>query len=128
MFKLLNNKSISCLNTLNKHLLNKNKLKINLFRNNLSESQTKSSKIIPNLVSDEDRPQFPGSRSQWTQELKFIEPNSYDGIPVYRVIDRNGRVVDNDNDPQLLRPFLDKEFVIRLFRGFDQLINKYIVK
>jgi 2-oxoisovalerate dehydrogenase E1 component alpha subunit len=126
MFKLLNNKSISCFNTLNKYLLNKNKFKINLFRNNLSESQTKSSKIIPNVISDEDRPQFPGSRSQWTQELKFVEPNSYDGIPVYRVINRNGRVVCNDS--QLMQPFLNKEFVIKLFRGFDHLINKYIIR
>jgi hypothetical protein len=126
MFKLLNIKSISSLNTLNKYLLNKNKFEIKLFRNNLSESQTKSSKISRNVISDEDRPQFPGSRSQWTQELNFVEPNSYDGIPVYRVIDRNGRVVDNNS--QLSQPFLDKEFVIKLFRGFDHLINKYIKK
>ena len=29
----------------------------------------------------EERPQFPGSRSEWTQELKFIDPTNYEGIP-----------------------------------------------
>lgn len=36
------------------------------------------------VPSDEDRPQFPGSKSTFTEKLEFLQPDSYDGIPVYR--------------------------------------------
>jgi len=51
----------------------------------------------------EDRPQFPGSRSQWIDKLEFIRPDLYDGIPVYRVMDRKGKVIDPSQDPQVTR-------------------------
>lgn len=51
--------------------------------------------------SSDERPQFPGSRSQWTEKLEFIRPDLYDGIPVYRVMDRKGKVIDPSQDPQV---------------------------
>lgn len=59
-----------------------------------------------------DRPQFPGSRSQWTHQMKFIDPNSYEGIPVYRVMNRNGQVIQEGRDPHL-----DKDVLIKMYRG-----------
>lgn len=51
------------------------------------------------FVDDEDRPQFPGSKSRWTEKLQFVEPTLYDGIPVYRVMNRNGEIIDPSQDP-----------------------------
>ena len=52
--------------------------------------------------SSDERPQFPGSRSQWTEKLEFVRPDLYDGIPVYRVMDRKGKVIDPSQDPQVI--------------------------
>jgi 2-oxoisovalerate dehydrogenase E1 component alpha subunit len=52
-------------------------------------------------VADE-RPQFPGSRAGWTDRLEFVKPDLYDGIPVYRVMDRKGKVIEADQDPQVI--------------------------
>lgn len=57
--------------------------------------------------STADRPSFPGSRSSWTEKLEFVQPDLYDGIPVYRVMDAKGAVIDADQDPQVkLRSFV----------------------
>lgn len=50
---------------------------------------------------DQDRPNFPGSRSNWTEKLDFIQPDLYDGIPVYRVMNGKGEIIDPSHDPNL---------------------------
>ena len=49
----------------------------------------------------EERPQFPGSRSKFTEKLEFLEPDSYEGIPVYRVMNRKGEIINPGEDPQV---------------------------
>lgn len=49
----------------------------------------------------EEQPNFPGSRSKWTEKLDFVQPDLYDGIPVYRVMDRKGQVIDPASDPNV---------------------------
>jgi len=66
--------------------------------------------------SNEDTPQFPGSRSQWIDKLEFIRPDLYDGIPVYRVMDRKGKVIDPSQDPHL-----PEEMVIKMYKTMTQL-------
>ena len=56
----------------------------------------------------DERPQFPGSRSQWSEKLEFIRPDLYDGIPVYRVMDRKGTVIDPSQDPQVRTSIIPK--------------------
>ena len=51
----------------------------------------------------EERPQFPGSRSKFTEKLEFLEPDAYEGIPVYRVMNRKGEIIDESQDPQVMR-------------------------
>ncbi|XP_078674634.1 2-oxoisovalerate dehydrogenase subunit alpha, mitochondrial-like isoform X1 [Branchiostoma floridae x Branchiostoma belcheri] len=53
------------------------------------------------LDLEEDKPQFPGSRSEFTKKLEFITPDVYNGIPVYRVLDRQGKIIEADQDPKL---------------------------
>lgn len=52
-------------------------------------------------TASSDRPQFPGSRSQWTEKLEFLKCDAGEGIPVYRVMGRDGKVIDASQDPQL---------------------------
>src|SRR5205085_11040335 len=55
-----------------------------------------------------DKPQFPGSRSTWTERLEFIRSESFEGIPVYRVMDRDGNIVDPSQEPQMGRQLITK--------------------
>ncbi|NXO76853.1 ODBA dehydrogenase, partial [Sitta europaea] len=59
----------------------------------------------------EERPQFPGASAEFAERLEFIQPNVLAGIPVYRVMDRQGQVLRPDEDPQL-----PKEQVLKLYK------------
>ncbi|XP_053908853.1 2-oxoisovalerate dehydrogenase subunit alpha, mitochondrial isoform X2 [Cuculus canorus] len=56
----------------------------------------------------EEKPQFPGASAEFADRLEFIQPNVISGIPVYRVMDRQGHVLSPDQDPQ--------EAVLKLYR------------
>jgi len=45
--------------------------------------------------------QFPGAKAAYTEKLEFLQPDVYNGIPIYRVMDRNGVVFDETHDPRL---------------------------
>lgn len=49
----------------------------------------------------EDKPEFPGARADFIYNLKFLNPDDAEGIPVYRVMDRQGSVVNDEEDPKL---------------------------
>lgn len=68
------------------------------------------------LTQPDDRPQFPGSRSDWTSKLEFLRPDAYPGIPVYRVMDRTGSLVDASLDPNL-----GQEVITRMYKGMTML-------
>ncbi|NXR23429.1 ODBA dehydrogenase, partial [Cinclus mexicanus] len=61
--------------------------------------------------SPEERPQFPGASAEFAERLEFIQPNVLAGIPVYRVMDRQGQVLRPSEDPQL-----PKEQVLKLYK------------
>ncbi|XP_061637754.1 2-oxoisovalerate dehydrogenase subunit alpha, mitochondrial isoform X3 [Phyllopteryx taeniolatus] len=48
-----------------------------------------------------EKPQFPGASAEFVDQLEFIEPNVISGIPVYRVMDRQGNIINPSQDPQL---------------------------
>jgi len=64
----------------------------------------------------QDKPEFPGSRSRFTEKLQFIQPETYEGIPVYRVMDRKGVVIDPSQDPNL-----GKDLIIKLYKDMTLL-------
>lgn len=64
-----------------------------------------------------DKPLFPGSRSNWTEKLEFLGSETYEGIPVYRVTDRDGTVLDPSQDPQL-----GQEKITKMYKGKNTLI------
>jgi len=49
----------------------------------------------------EVRPQFPGATAGWTHDLEFVNADRYNGIPVYRVMDRSGRVIRASDEPKI---------------------------
>ncbi|GAA6079188.1 2-oxoisovalerate dehydrogenase subunit alpha, mitochondrial [Tachysurus ichikawai] len=48
-----------------------------------------------------EKPQFPGASAEFIDHLEFIQPNVISGIPVYRVMDRQGQIINPSEDPQL---------------------------
>ena len=60
-----------------------------------------------------DTPNFPGAKATYTESMNFLLPDSYDGIPVYRVMDRQGNVINPSHDPQLPDDELLKMYKVR---------------
>lgn len=60
----------------------------------------------------DEQPQFPGSRSRWTEKLEFLKSETMAGIPVYRVMNRDGEVIDSSQDPNL-----GQEETTRIYKG-----------
>ncbi|XP_041352910.1 2-oxoisovalerate dehydrogenase subunit alpha, mitochondrial-like isoform X2 [Gigantopelta aegis] len=67
-------------------------------------------------TSFEDKPEFPGSRSQYVHKLEFLHPEILQGIPVYRVMNRNGKIIESDQDPQLT-----KDTVLKMYKDMTLL-------
>lgn len=59
---------------------------------------------------------FPGANAVYTEDRRFLEPDSYDGIPVYRVMDREGAVIDTTHDPKL-----GDDELIRMYKAMTML-------
>uniref|UniRef100_A0A8D0H563 2-oxoisovalerate dehydrogenase subunit alpha n=1 Tax=Sphenodon punctatus TaxID=8508 RepID=A0A8D0H563_SPHPU len=49
----------------------------------------------------EEKPQFPGASADFVYKLEFIQPDLISGIPIYRVMDRQGQILDPSQDPQV---------------------------
>ncbi|XP_037072527.1 2-oxoisovalerate dehydrogenase subunit alpha, mitochondrial-like [Pollicipes pollicipes] len=49
----------------------------------------------------EVRPQFPGATASWTHELEFVNADRYNGIPIYRVMDRDGKIIRPEEEPKI---------------------------
>ncbi|KAM6932797.1 2-oxoisovalerate dehydrogenase subunit alpha, mitochondrial-like [Lycodopsis pacificus] len=58
-----------------------------------------------------EKPQFPGASAVFVDHLEFIQPNVISGIPVYRVMDRQGNIINPSQDPQL-----SKETVLNFYQ------------
>ncbi|KAH8385964.1 hypothetical protein KR200_008916 [Drosophila serrata] len=53
---------------------------------------------------------FPGAKAPFVSKLKFNMPEDYAPIPIYRVMDRDGFIADESQDPQLGREVVEKMF------------------
>ncbi|XP_066280265.1 2-oxoisovalerate dehydrogenase subunit alpha, mitochondrial-like [Branchiostoma lanceolatum] len=73
----------------------------------------------------DDRPQFPGtgSKVRFTEKLDFLLPDTSPAIPVYRVIDRQGEVLDPTQKPELPEDvILDMYRKMVLLNTFDAIM------
>ncbi|XP_068934420.1 2-oxoisovalerate dehydrogenase subunit alpha, mitochondrial [Petaurus breviceps papuanus] len=64
----------------------------------------------------DEKPQFPGASAEFVDKLDFIKPNVISGIPVYRVMDRQGQILNASEDPQL-----PPEAVLKLYKSMTLL-------
>ncbi|KAI8045799.1 2-oxoisovalerate dehydrogenase subunit alpha, mitochondrial [Drosophila gunungcola] len=53
---------------------------------------------------------FPGAKAPFVSKLNLIQPEDYAPIPIYRVMDRDGYIADESQDPQLSREVVEKMF------------------
>ncbi|ESO94690.1 hypothetical protein LOTGIDRAFT_202459 [Lottia gigantea] len=89
------------------HLINRrvfHRLSANLYSQN------------PPTSKFDERPEFPGSKSEFISKLKFIDPDKVDGIPVYRALGRDGKILEDSEDPKL-----DSETVIKMYKDMTLL-------
>lgn len=63
-----------------------------------------------------DKPQYPGFQTEYINKLEFLEPNVEEGIPVYRVLSRDGKLLDDAQDPKL-----DSDTLIRMYKSMSML-------
>jgi len=48
-----------------------------------------------------DAPKFPGAKTTWTNTLKISNAKPEDNLPVYRVLDKQGVVIDASHEPKV---------------------------
>ncbi|XP_045533113.1 2-oxoisovalerate dehydrogenase subunit alpha, mitochondrial [Pieris brassicae] len=60
--------------------------------------------------------EFPGAKAPYVTEMKILNETSYEPIPIYRVLDNNGDVLINSEEPHL-----DKEVLLNMYRSMVQL-------
>ncbi|XP_035867986.1 2-oxoisovalerate dehydrogenase subunit alpha, mitochondrial isoform X2 [Phyllostomus discolor] len=64
----------------------------------------------------DDKPQFPGASAEFVDKLEFIQPNVISGIPIYRVMDRQGQIINPSEDPHL-----PQEKVLKFYKSMTLL-------
>lgn len=70
-----------------------------------------------------EQAEFPGSRSSYTEDLTFLQPDDYQGIPVYRVMDRQGKIIKPEQDPQLSKDMVQKMYrTMTLLNTMDKIL------
>ncbi|XP_072287338.1 2-oxoisovalerate dehydrogenase subunit alpha, mitochondrial [Pyxicephalus adspersus] len=69
-----------------------------------------ATRALSEFTSLEEKPQFPGASAEFVDSLEFIQPNVISGIPVYRVMDRQGQILNASEDPQI-----PKEKVLKFY-------------
>lgn len=72
---------------------------------------------------DEDVPRFAGCKSKFKDILRFVQPDTQEGIPVYRVMNRLGKIVSEDEDPRLNQETVTKMYKdMTLLNSMDQIL------
>ena len=54
-------------------------------------------------TKNESLAQFPGAQAAFTNSLDFLIPKITQGIPIYRVMGRDGKVIDESQEPNIAK-------------------------
>ena len=77
----------------------------------LQVRQLSTSLILPRSTSTSDL-FFPGTKCQYTLKLDILTPETDTPIPVYRVMDTKGNIIDSSHDPNVrLRTLIISIFI-----------------
>lgn len=83
----------------------------NLSKQHRLYSTSINQKFNTNNKNDDSQSSFPGCRATFINKLSLNLPEHYNPIPIYRVMNRDGLIEDDSQDPKL-----DKNFVQKMFR------------
>ncbi|XP_036322176.1 2-oxoisovalerate dehydrogenase subunit alpha, mitochondrial isoform X1 [Rhagoletis pomonella] len=61
-------------------------------------------------VHADDQAQFPGAKAPFISELKLILHTDYEPVPIYRVMDSDGHIANESQDPKLSKEVVQKMF------------------
>ncbi|CAH0587190.1 unnamed protein product [Chrysodeixis includens] len=74
-------------------------LRLNALRNTIRRLSTHTR---PEVAQNNTKyAEFPGAKAPYVTEMKFLNESSYDPIPIYRVMDNNGSVMDIREEPNI---------------------------
>ena len=59
---------------------------------------------------------YPGAKAKYTESMDFLRGNEYDGIPIYRVMDGDGSILDSAQDPNL-----DTDQLLKMYKSMTLL-------
>lgn len=60
--------------------------------------------------------EFPGAKAPYVTEMRFLDETSYDPIPIYRVLDNSGEVIDRNEEPNI-----DNDSLVNIYKTMAQL-------
>ena len=60
-----------------------------------------SSKGPAKNLTHSDKPIFPGMNTEWINTVQIVRPEHKEQIPVYRVLDTVGNVIEPSQDPKV---------------------------
>lgn len=79
--------------------------------------QFSSTSSSPNISQNASKTaDFPGAKAQYVTEIKFLNESSYEPIPIYRVLDNNGEIIDGGHEPNI-----DKDTLLNMYKTMVQL-------
>ncbi|XP_070578299.1 2-oxoisovalerate dehydrogenase subunit alpha, mitochondrial-like [Ptychodera flava] len=60
---------------------------------------------------ESDTAQFPGAKSGYTSNLKFMRPDGFQRFPIYQVLNKQGELIDPSQDPKL-----DDDVILKMYK------------
>jgi hypothetical protein len=81
-------------------MLSLNKLFNSVFKNQVKYVNS-SLKSLSSATSVSDRALFPGYKGEFSTSLEFLYPEAVPQIQCYRVMNRKGAILDQNQDPNV---------------------------
>lgn len=63
--------------------------------------QLLSTHTRPEIQNGGKQAEFPGAKGSYVTQMKFLNENSYEPIPIYRVMENNGEIIDKREEPNI---------------------------
>jgi hypothetical protein len=76
-------------------------LNYSLLKHNI-KTVNNSLKLLSSATSVSDRAAFPGYKGEFSTSLEFLYPEAVPQIQCYRVMNRKGAVLDQNQDPNVI--------------------------
>ena len=92
---------------------------VSLVRNCLARGGRGHARSVRAQYSTESLAQFPGARAAYTNNLEILIPDVSKGIPIYRVMGRDGKVIDESHDPNIA-----EEEMVHMYKSMENHLDE----